>query len=100
MAGHAGLFSTADDLAVYSQMLLAGGTYEGKKILKPETVKLMTAPRELAPGGGKNSLRAYAWDMATTYSGNRGTLFPSGKSFGHTGFTGTSVGSVRPPRRA
>jgi CubicO group peptidase (beta-lactamase class C family) len=86
VAGHAGLFSTADDLAVFAQMILGGGIYNGKRILKPETVRLMTAPREV-PGG----LRTYGWDMATSYSANRGKVFPRGGSFGHTGFTGTSL---------
>ena len=91
VAGHAGLFSTADDLAVYSQMLLNGGVYDGKRLLKTETVKRMTAPREVPLGGGKKGLRTYGWDMQTSYSSNRGELFPSGVSFGHTGFTGTSL---------
>jgi len=46
----------------------------------------MTTPRTV-PGG----LRAYGWDVATSYSANRGELFPRGESFGHTGFTGTSL---------
>jgi uncharacterized protein YbbC (DUF1343 family) len=86
VAGHAGLFSTADDLAVYAQMLLDGGAYGGRRVLAPATVRLMTAPRPV-PGG----LRTYGWDMDTKFSKNRGSLFPAGKSFGHTGFTGTSL---------
>ncbi|HEV8061875.1 MAG TPA: exo-beta-N-acetylmuramidase NamZ domain-containing protein [Gemmataceae bacterium] len=85
VAGHAGLFSTADDLAVFAQMLLDDGAYQGKRILSPATVRLMTAPRPI-PGG----LRALGWDVQTTFSSNRGELFSAG-SFGHTGFTGTSV---------
>lgn len=85
VAGHAGLFSVADEVAVYAQMLLNHGEYGGKRILQPETVKLMTAPRTV-PGG----LRTYGWDMETSYSGNRGDRFSTG-SFGHTGFTGTSL---------
>jgi uncharacterized protein YbbC (DUF1343 family)/CubicO group peptidase (beta-lactamase class C family) len=91
VAGHAGLFSTADDLAVYSQMLLNGGIYGGARVLKVETVQLMAAPREVPLAGGKRGLRTYGWDMQTSYSSNRGELFPSGVSFGHTGFTGTSM---------
>jgi serine-type D-Ala-D-Ala carboxypeptidase len=91
VAGHAGLFSTADDLAVFSQMLLNGGHYNGKRILQTETVKLMTAPREVHLAGGKKGQRTYGWDMQTSYSSNRGEVFPSGASFGHTGFTGTSI---------
>src|SRR5207249_4523281 len=91
VAGHAGLFSSADDLAVYAQMLLAGGEYNGKRILQAQTVKLMTAPREVPLAKGKKGQRTYGWDMQTTYSSNRGELFPVGQSFGHTGFTGTSI---------
>jgi CubicO group peptidase (beta-lactamase class C family) len=86
VAGHAGLFATADDLAVFAQMILNSGTYNGKRVLSAETVRLMTTPRTV-PGG----LRAYGWDVATSYSANRGELFPRGESFGHTGFTGTSL---------
>jgi uncharacterized protein YbbC (DUF1343 family) len=86
VAGHAGLFSTADDLAVYAQMLLGGGTYNGRGILAPATVRTMTTARPVP-----NGLRAYGWDVQTSYSANRGKLFPRGQSFGHTGFTGTSL---------
>jgi uncharacterized protein YbbC (DUF1343 family)/CubicO group peptidase (beta-lactamase class C family) len=87
VAGHAGLFSTADDLLIYARMILDGGrAAPGKQIMKPETVKLMTTPRPV-PGGQ----RALGWDVDTSYSKNRGSLFPRGKSFGHTGFTGTSI---------
>ncbi len=85
VAGHAGLFSTADDLAVYAQMVLNQGVYGGRRILSPATIRLMTTPRPV-PGG----LRALGWDVQTSYSSNRGELFPVG-SFGHTGFTGTSI---------
>ncbi len=85
VAGHAGLFSTADDLAVYAQMVLNQGVYGGRRILSPATVRLMTTPRPV-PGG----LRALGWDVQTSYSSNRGELFPV-SSFGHTGFTGTSI---------
>src|SRR5262249_20875170 len=91
VAGHAGLFSTADDLAVYAQMLLNGGEYHGKRVLQAETVKLMTAPRKGPQTKGGTGLRTYGWDMATSYSSNRGELFARGESFGHTGFTGTSL---------
>src|SRR5262249_24625911 len=83
VAGHAGLFATADDVAVYAQMILNGGEYGGKRILSPATVRLMTAPRPV-PGGG----RALGWDVRTAFSRNRGELFAG---FGHTGFTGTSI---------
>lgn len=90
VAGHAGLFSTTADLAVYARMLLDDGKHDGKAFLKPETVRLMTAPHRVATGKGAG-LRTYGWDMDTSYSKNRGTLFPRGVSFGHTGFTGTSI---------
>ncbi len=85
IAGHAGLFSTADDLAVYAQVILDGGEFGGKRILSPVTVRLMTAPRDVP-----NGQRALGWDVRTSYSSNRGELFSPG-SFGHTGFTGTSI---------
>jgi uncharacterized protein YbbC (DUF1343 family)/CubicO group peptidase (beta-lactamase class C family) len=87
VAGHAGLFSTAYDLAIYCQMILNGGTYNGVRILAPLTVAEMTRPRVVASNG---STRGLGWDMNTTFSTNRGDLFPLG-SFGHTGFTGTSM---------
>ncbi len=90
VAGHAGLFSTAADLAVYARMLLDDGKHHGKAFLKPSTVRLMTAPRTVTTARGPG-LRTYGWDMDTAYSVNRGTLFPRGVSFGHTGFTGTSI---------
>ncbi len=86
VAGHAGLFSTADDLAIYVRMLLNGGAYHGRRILSPLTVRTMTTARPVPSG-----LRALGWDVQTTFSANRGELFPRGESYGHTGFTGTSV---------
>ena len=87
VAGHAGLFSTADDLARYCQMILGGGQYRGVRILGPLTVAEMTRPRLVTDSG---STRGLGWDMNTSFSVNRGDLFPLG-SFGHTGFTGTSL---------
>jgi uncharacterized protein YbbC (DUF1343 family)/CubicO group peptidase (beta-lactamase class C family) len=86
VAGHAGLFSTADDLAVFCQMILNGGEYGGARILSPLGVAEMTRPRQVTDDGGARGL---GWDVFTTFSTNRGDLFPAG-SFGHTGFTGTS----------
>jgi uncharacterized protein YbbC (DUF1343 family) len=86
MAGHAGLFSTADDLARYARMLLHEGELDGRRILSARSIRAMTAPHAI-PG----CLRSYGWDVDTTYSRNRGELYPRGKSFGHTGFTGTSI---------
>lgn len=90
VAGHAGLFSTADDLAIYARMLLNRGKHQSRAFLQPATVALMTAPRQV-PGKKEPGLRAYGWDMLTSYSANRGEAFPKGVSFGHTGFTGTSI---------
>jgi uncharacterized protein YbbC (DUF1343 family)/CubicO group peptidase (beta-lactamase class C family) len=87
VAGHAGLFSTADDLAVFCQMIMNGGEYNGARILSPLGVAEMTRPRQVTEEGGARGL---GWDVNTSFSSNRGDLFPVG-SFGHTGFTGTSV---------
>ena len=83
VAGHAGLFSTADDLAKFAQVLLNGG--DG--ILSAVTVEKMTSP-ETPPSAPV--LRGFGWDIDSPFSSNRGDLFPVG-SFGHTGFTGTSM---------
>jgi len=87
VAGHAGLFSTADDLAVFTQMLLNGGEYRGARILGRASVDKMTTP-ETPPG--KMAVRGLGWDIDSPFSSNRGELFPVG-SYGHTGFTGTSI---------
>ena len=87
VAGHAGLFSTADDLAIFCQMILQGGEYNGARILSPLTVAMMTRPRAVSIDG---AARGLGWDIASGFSSNRGDLFPLG-SFGHTGFTGTSI---------
>src|SRR5205809_1386342 len=87
IAGHAGLFSTADDLATFCQMLLNGGVFNGVRILGPMTIATMTRPHAVAENG---SARGLGWDIATSFSANKGDLFPLG-SFGHTGFTGTSI---------
>src|SRR5438309_2700186 len=87
VAGHAGLFSTADDLAIFCQMLLNGGGLTGVRILAPMTISTMTRPHAVAENG---SARGLGWDIATSFSANKGDLFPLG-SFGHTGFTGTSI---------
>ena len=87
VAGHAGLFSTADDLAIFAEMLLAGGTYNGVSILSPLTVEKMTTP-QTPPN--KMVLRGLGWDIESPFASNRGELYDVG-SFGHTGFTGTSL---------
>jgi CubicO group peptidase (beta-lactamase class C family) len=97
VAGHAGLFSTADDLAIVARMLLNDGKHDGKVFLQPETLKLMTTPRKV-PVKNDSGVRTYGWDMATSYSSNRGDVFTKGVSYGHTGFTGTSIW-IDPPTR-
>ena len=86
-AGHAGLFSTGDDLATFAQMLLADGRWKGTRVLSPLTVAKMMRP---ATPLAMKPVRGLGWDIDTTYSTNRGDLLPVG-SFGHTGFTGTSL---------
>jgi uncharacterized protein YbbC (DUF1343 family)/CubicO group peptidase (beta-lactamase class C family) len=86
VAGHAGLFSTADDLAIFCRMLIGGGSLGGVRILSPLTVAKMTG--SIALSGGQ--VRGLGWDIDSSYSSNRGELLPVG-SYGHTGFTGTSI---------
>ncbi len=88
VAGHAGLFSTAADLSRFCRMLLHGGELEGVRVLSPAAVERMTTPS--TPAGMKD-VRGLGWDIDSSYSSNRGDLFPVGSSFGHTGFTGTSL---------
>jgi uncharacterized protein YbbC (DUF1343 family)/CubicO group peptidase (beta-lactamase class C family) len=87
VAGHAGLFGTARDLSRFARMLLRDGELDGVRILSPATVARMTRP---STPSGMSSVRGLGWDIDTTYSSNRGELFPIG-SYGHTGFTGTSI---------
>ena len=87
VAGHAGLFSTAEDLAVYAQMMLNGGHYDGKRIVSKATVRLMTNEYRIVEGS-KVSIRGLGWDKLTGYSSNRGENMSSA-AFGHGGFTGT-----------
>jgi len=87
VAGHAGLFSTATDLSRYCRMVLGGGALGGARVLSPLTVLKMTSP---ATPAAMTSVRALGWDLDSSYSSNRGELFPVG-SFGHTGWTGTSL---------
>ncbi|HYJ79116.1 MAG TPA: serine hydrolase [Longimicrobiaceae bacterium] len=83
VAGHAGLFSSARDLAVFAQMLLNGGEYGGVRIVKPQTVARWTAPQ------GLGSSRALGWDTPSGQSSAGRYFGPRG--FGHTGYTGTSI---------
>ena len=86
-AGHAGLFSTGDDLATFARMILGGGHWQGARVLSPLTVAKMMRP---ATPGTMQPVRGLGWDIDSSYSANRGELLPVG-SFGHTGFTGTSI---------
>lgn len=87
VAGHAGLFTTAADLARFAQMLLGKGELEGKRFFSPLTIEKFTQPQTPAD---QPILRGLGFDMDSPFSANRGELFPLG-SFGHTGFTGTSL---------
>ena len=86
VAGHAGLFSTARDLAIYVQLLLNEGSWMGQRLLSPLTVRAMTSPQNPP---NSTSLRGFGWDIDTSYSSPKGDLFMDG--YGHTGFTGTSL---------
>ncbi len=83
VAGHAGLFSTANDLSVFAQMLLNGGHFRSQQILLPETVRIMTDRYRVSSG-----MFGLGWDKYSAYSTNRGIQL-SDSAFGHGGFTGT-----------
>jgi uncharacterized protein YbbC (DUF1343 family) len=85
VAGHAGVFSTADDLARFCRMLLQGGTLEGRRYLQEATVRAMFSPEVIG-----ETTRGLGWDMASGYSRTLGSFFPMG-SVGHTGYTGGSI---------
>lgn len=82
VGGSAGLFSSARDIAVFCQMLLNGGEYNGVRVYSPLTVRAMTHERDMG--------RAYGFDVLSPYSSIRGDLIGL-DSFGHSGYTGTSV---------
>jgi CubicO group peptidase (beta-lactamase class C family) len=82
VSGNAGLFSDAHDLSIYCRMLLNGGVYEGRRILSPEAVKLMTTPQAFG--------RACGFDVSSSYSWVKGS-YASKEAFCHTGYTGTSI---------
>jgi uncharacterized protein YbbC (DUF1343 family) len=87
VAGHSGLFSTADDLSLFIQMILNGGSLQGISILSPLMVEKMTIPQNPP---NRTALRGLGWDIDSPFTSNRGELFPVG-SYGHTGFPGTSI---------
>ena len=83
VAGHAGLFSTGDDLARFAQALLDGG----RGVLTAATIAKMTSPQQPATA---TAVRGFGWDIDSPFSTNRGELLPVG-GYGHTGFTGVSL---------
>jgi CubicO group peptidase (beta-lactamase class C family) len=87
VAGHSGVFSTADDLAIFAQMLLDGGESGGERILSSKAVAAMARPQDI---GEIISRRGLGWDIQSPYSKEFNVSFPV-ESFGHTGYTGTSI---------
>jgi uncharacterized protein YbbC (DUF1343 family)/CubicO group peptidase (beta-lactamase class C family) len=87
IAGHAGMFTTARDLSKFAEMMLGMGQRNGVRIFSPLTVRAFTSPQSPAE---VPAIRGFGWDINSPNSGNRGDLFPIG-SYGHTGFTGTSL---------
>lgn len=85
--GHAGIFTTASDLAKFARMILNRGELNGVRLLQPETVELMTSVQTPEKMEAKRGL---GWDIDSSYSGQRGSVFPIG-GFGHTGFAGPSL---------
>ncbi len=86
VSGHAGLFSTVQDLSIFCQMYLNKGLYDGKRILKSETINLFTSRQNMIEG----STRALGWDTRSEEHSMAGE-FMSMSAFGHSGFTGTSI---------
>ena len=87
VAGHAGIFTTAHDVARFARMMLNGGELDGVRVFKPGTVALMTSvqtPTNIV------ARRGLGWDIDSGFSRPRGKIFPLG-SYGHTGFTGTAL---------
>jgi len=88
VAGHAGVFSTASDLAIFAEMILRKGAFRDQQLFTQAALQKFT---EANTPAGQPTLRGLGWDIDSAYSSNRGELFPIGTSFGHTGFTGTSM---------
>jgi len=82
LSGNAGLFSNAYDLSIYCRMLMNGGALNGKRILIPESVKLLTTARTHG--------RACGFDVNSTYAWVKGS-YASQQAYCHTGYTGTSI---------
>jgi len=90
IAGHAGLFSTANDLAIFARMLLDGGRAGAVTILSPRSIDEMTIPQSPADAVDASHLRGLGWDLGAPLCANREQLLPVG-SYGHFGFTGTML---------
>jgi len=86
ISANAGMFSTADDMAIYAAMLLNGGSWNGAEILSLLGVKAFAS----IPLGYEKFGRSLGWDLNSAYSSNQGDLL-SESTFGHTGYTGTSI---------
>jgi CubicO group peptidase (beta-lactamase class C family) len=87
VAGHAGLFSSAADLARYARLMLGRGMLDGKRVLSEASIAQMTAAHPCGRGAIERGL---GWDIDSPFSAPKGTLF-SEKSFGHTGYSGSSL---------
>lgn len=85
VAGHAGVFSTADDLAIFARMMLNGGSEHGVRILSRHSVEQMTLPQSPR---GKGKLRGFGWNVGAPFASNREQLMQAG-AYGHLGYTGT-----------
>jgi CubicO group peptidase (beta-lactamase class C family) len=90
IAGHAGLFSTAEDLAIYASLMLGRGEFSDARVLRDDTWQRFVAPRSVPVPPAAVGLRTLGWDMRTGYSINRGEGMSSA-AFGHGGFTGTGI---------
>jgi serine-type D-Ala-D-Ala carboxypeptidase len=86
ISGNAGLFSTADDLAVFATMMLQNGFYNDVRIISPDAVRAMTH----VPSGFEEFGRGLGWDIYSAYASNKGDLFGE-NAYGHSGYTGTSI---------
>lgn len=86
-SGNAGVFSTAEDLALLAAALMNGGEYGGRRILNPQTIKMMTT----VPDGVKKFGRSLGWDNYSPYASQNGNMFTPYVTFGHSGYTGTSI---------
>ena len=87
VAGHAGLFSSAQDLARFARLMLAGGAIDGTRILSEQAVEQMTSPFLCSNGA---VVRGLGWDKSSPFSAPKGRLF-SEASFGHSGYSGSSI---------